>query len=355
MGKPNKKLKKIFIIMGMTGAVYGSFRFLLPLVIPFLLSWGIAAALRPSARWLQERLRFCFRGKEYKIPLGAAGVLELAAVLAVLGFAVYSGGQKLCGEMALLLSEIPSWIEELDVWLTGVCHSMEEVLCLKSNVLVFLMRKMLKGLLAVATDGAVPYLMSNSLLLLKLGIGCSVFCLLLLVSTGLCLQEMDAWKNRMEKSIFYEEYELIVRRLSGTVSAWLRTQGVILLLTAFVCISGLWLIKNPYYFLLGTGIGFLDALPVLGTGTVLIPWALISFVTGNWRNGLVLLVLYGICYLLREFLEARMMGSQVGLSPLENLMAMYVGLELFGIAGFFLGPLGLLLIEDLTEAFYRDS
>ena len=50
-----------------------------------------------------------------------------------------------------------------------------------------------------------------------------------------------------------------------------------------------------------------------------------------------------------------MMGSQVGLSPLENLMAMYVGLELFGIAGFFLGPLGLLLIEDLTEAVYRDS
>ena len=137
MGKPNKKLKKIFIIMGMTGAVYGSFRFLLPLVIPFLLSWGIAAALRPSARWLQERCRLCFRGREYKIPLGAAGVLELLAVLAVLGVAVYSGGQKLCREMALLLSAAPGWIEKLDVWLTAVCHSMEEILCLKSNVLVF--------------------------------------------------------------------------------------------------------------------------------------------------------------------------------------------------------------------------
>lgn len=355
MGKPNKKLKKIFIIMGMTGAVYGSFRFLLPLVIPFLLSWGIAAALRPSARWLQERCRLCFRGREYKIPLGAAGVLELLAVLAVLGFAVYSGGQKLCREMALLLSAAPGWIEKLDVWLTAVCHSMEEILCLKSNVLVFLMRRMLRGLLTVVTDGAVPYLMSNSLLMLKLGIGCSVCLLLLLVSTGLCLQEMDAWKVRMEKSMFYREYEIIVRRLSGTVSAWLKTQGVILVLTASVCTAGLWLMKNPYYFLLGTGIGLLDALPVLGTGTVLIPWALINFFMGKWKGGLALLVLYGICYLLREFLEARMMGSQVGLSPLGNLMAMYVGLELFGIAGFFLGPLGLLLIEDLTEAAYRDS
>ena len=85
------------------------------------------------------------------------------------------------------------------------------------------------------------------------------------------------------------------------------------------------------------------------------PWAAADFFMGNWKGGLALLVLYGVCYFLREILEARMMGSQVGLSPLENLMAMYVGLELFGIAGFFLGPLGLLLIEDLTEAAYRDS
>lgn len=80
------------------------------------------------------------------------------AVLAVLGVAVYSGGQKLCREMALLLSAAPGWIEKLDVWLTAVCHSMEEILCLKSNVLVFLMRRMLRGLLTVVTDGAVPYL-----------------------------------------------------------------------------------------------------------------------------------------------------------------------------------------------------
>lgn len=73
--------------------------------------------------------------------------------------------------MALLLSAAPGWIEKLDVWLTAVCHSMEEILCLKSNVLVFLMRRMLRGLLTVVTDGAVPYLMSNSLLMLKLGIG----------------------------------------------------------------------------------------------------------------------------------------------------------------------------------------
>lgn len=70
MGKPNKKLKKIFIIMGMTGAVYGSFRFLLPLVIPFLLSWGIAAALRPSAGGCRSGAAFAFVGGNTKYRWG---------------------------------------------------------------------------------------------------------------------------------------------------------------------------------------------------------------------------------------------------------------------------------------------
>jgi len=59
--------------------------------------------------------------------------------------------------------------------------------------------------------------------------------------------------------------------------------------------------------------------------------------------------LYLICYFLREILEAKMMGDKVGLSPLETLIAMYVGLKLFGIPGFLLGPIGILLICDLLE------
>jgi predicted PurR-regulated permease PerM len=64
---------------------------------------------------------------------------------------------------------------------------------------------------------------------------------------------------------------------------------------------------------------------------------------------LLLFLLYLVCYFLRQLLEAKLMGNEVGLSPLETLAAVYVGLELFGFLGFLLGPLGLLLIEDLTQ------
>ena len=100
----------------------------------------------------------------------------------------------------------------------------------------------------------------------------------------------------------------------------------------------------------GIGIGVLDALPIFGTGTVLIPWRLICLCMGRWGRALALFALYLICYLIREYLETKLMSNQVGLSPLETLAAVYVGLQLFGFPGFILGPLGLLLIEDLVEA-----
>ncbi|MDD3251349.1 MAG: AI-2E family transporter [Lachnospiraceae bacterium] len=350
MGKPIKKLKKILFIMGITGAVYGSFRYLLPLVIPFLFSWGLALLLRPSSRWLANRLRFRLRGREFGIPIGAIGVVQLLVLSLILLALVCVGGRRLCLEACLLASRIPGWIAQLDHWLTAVCHDMESFFCMRSNRLVYLMREMLRGLMESTRQAAMPFLMANSVVAVRLGVESVVFLVLVTVGTGMALQEMEQWKARCERSQFQREYALIARRLSLVFHAYLKTQGGIMLLTAVICTAGLWLLGNPYYILLGVGIGLLDALPVFGTGTVLIPWALVYLFGRRFVPAVVLLLLYVICYFLRQILEAKMMGSRVGLSPLETLIAMYVGLRLFGIPGFLLGSIGLLLIEDLVEA-----
>ena len=351
MGKPEKKLKKMLLILGITGAVYGSFRFLLPLVIPFLLAWGLAVLLRPSAAWIARRCRVRISGGRYiGIPIGVAGVLELLLLMAALSAGLYLGGRKLCLEASLLISRIPLWIEALDIWLTAVCHNVETIFCLKAGFLVLLMREMLRGLMTSIKNAAMPYLMVNSVSVFKWGIGITVMLVVVLVSVGMWLQEMERWKKRCVMSNYRQEYALIGRRLGIVANAYLKTQGVIMLLTAAICTAGFWLLGNPYYILAGVGIGILDALPVFGTGTVLIPWAAVLLFSGRWGRGIAVLALYLICYFLREILEAKLMGDRVGLSPLETLIAMYVGLELFGIAGFLLGPVGLLLIEDLVEA-----
>lgn len=349
MGKPDKKLKKMILIVGITGAVYGSFRYLLPLVIPFLFAYFIALILRPSAIWVAKRCRIPIKGRHYGIPVGVIGAVELVIILALLLTGLYFGGRKLCVEACLLLDHIPEWIQTLDRWLTGVCHDLESLLCLKANVLVVLMREMLRGLMVSLRDAAMPYLMVNSMSIFRIGIQITVITVVLLIAVALSLQEMERWKARCEASVFRREFSLIARRLANVGDAYLKTQGIIMLLTTTICTIGFWLLGNPYYILAGISIGILDALPIFGTGTVLIPWAVILLIRHQWGRGIALFAIYLICYFLREILEAKMMGDRVGLSPLETLISMYVGLQLFGIAGFLLGPIGLLLIEDLVQ------
>ena len=170
----------------------------------------------------------------------------------------------------------------------------------------------------------------------------------------LSLQEMDDLRDRRDRSAFAKEFALVGNRVVHTGKAWFKTQGALLFIITSVCILGMALIGNPYYIMAGILIGLLDALPIFGTGTVLLPWCLLCLAAGNWGRALTLFGLYLVCYFLREFLESHMMGGQVGLTPLETLAAVYVGLQLFGFFGFILGPLGLLLIEDLVEEWVKD-
>ena len=93
------------------------------------------------------------------------------------------------------------------------------------------------------------------------------------------------------------------------------------------------------------------ALPIFGTGTALVPWSLFLLFKREWGHALILFGLYLLCYFLREFTEAHLMGKKMGLSPLETLAAIYVGLQLFGLFGFLLGPIGLLIIKDFVEEY----
>ena len=354
MGKPDKKLKRILLIMGITGAVYGTFRYLLPLVVPFLLAWGLALLLRPSSAWLAKycRLTIRIKGKKrvFGLPAGVIGAAELLALVSFLSLALYFGSYKLCMEMGMFIEQIPVWVDTLDVWMTRMCHTIEDCLCLNPNCLVVIMREMLKGLMDNLKYGVMPYLVSNSVIMFQKGMELTVVSVILLVSVGLILQEMERWKKRCDSSLFREEFALIFRRLAITANAYLKTQGIIMLLTTCICMAGLWVLKNPYYILAGTGLGILDALPVFGTGTVLIPWAVFRFFQRRWGEGILMLGIYLACYFLREILEAKLMGSRVGLSSLETLISMYVGLQLFGIFGLLLGPVGILLIGDMVKS-----
>ena len=164
------------------------------------------------------------------------------------------------------------------------------------------------------------------------------------------MKDYDEYKGYYENSRFYEDIHKVTGKLSETGIAYLKTQAIIMMITAAIMTCGLLLIKNKYALLIGILVSLLDAFPAVGCGLVLIPWAIIELLSKDILHATVITI-YLICELVRQFLEPKLLGDRIGIKPIYLLMAMVIGVELFGILGFLLGPLGLVIISAVVKAY----
>jgi sporulation integral membrane protein YtvI len=151
------------------------------------------------------------------------------------------------------------------------------------------------------------------------------------------------------RAILPKEWERgAVRALSGAQSAllsYLRSCLVLMAVTFTCLLVGLWALGVASPFALSLVIAFVDALPVFGCGTVLVPWAVWSFAVGRIGRGAGLLILFLVTYLIRQFLEPRLIGRMTGAHPFVALAAVYVGWRLAGVLGLVLAPVALVFVR----------
>ena len=141
-----------------------------------------------------------------------------------------------------------------------------------------------------------------------------------------------------------------LEHLRATALAWLRAQGLLALLTFSLLLIGLFLLGVEAPLLPALAAAFTDALPVLGAGLILFPWAAFTALAGELTRSLGLLVMWGVVVSARGLLEPKLVGAHIGLSPLAALLAMYVGFCILGVGGMILAPLGLTLVKALQDA-----
>ncbi len=133
-------------------------------------------------------------------------------------------------------------------------------------------------------------------------------------------------------------------RIGTALRGWARAYLLILLITAAELYLGLSLLGVDYAFLAALGVALVDILPILGTGTVLIPWSIIGFIEGDKRLGFGLLALYAVISLVRQLIEPKLVGKSLGLPPLISLIGIYLGFRLFGFIGMLTAPAVLMII-----------
>ncbi len=136
----------------------------------------------------------------------------------------------------------------------------------------------------------------------------------------------------------------------------IKAYGLIMFITFCELFLGFGIMKlcgimtNPYFVWIAAGTAIFDILPVAGSGGILIPWALFSFISGNYKQGIGLLILYGVITVIRQYIEPRMVGNTLGIHPLVTLMGMYLGLKLFGFVGMLAAPMIVVILKAYNDA-----
>lgn len=148
---------------------------------------------------------------------------------------------------------------------------------------------------------------------------------------------------------------LIWSDLQKALFGYLRAQLILISCTATFVIIGLLILRVEYAITIGLLIGFVDLLPYLGTGAAMVPWILFSFIQHDYYLGIGLSILYGIILVARQILEPKVLATSIGLEALPTLIAMYVGLKLFGFLGLIIGPVTLILLSTFHRSgVFRD-
>ena len=138
----------------------------------------------------------------------------------------------------------------------------------------------------------------------------------------------------------------VVRAIVG----YAKGQLIVMAYVSTISVIGLLIIGSPYSLFIGIGIGLFDLIPIFGAGGIFIPWAIFSFLNGNMAFGIGLLVVYGVIFVVRQVLEPKVVGDQMGIHPVILLMSVYVGITTLGPVGLFAGPLITLTIKIIMES-----
>lgn len=145
-----------------------------------------------------------------------------------------------------------------------------------------------------------------------------------------------------------------LRDIIKTLGGYLKAQIKLILISFVICLIGLYIfyfcnLNVGYPLLIALAIGFVDALPILGSGSIMIPWAIISGLNGDLTLGVCVLTLWIIMSLLRQFIEPRIVSGNIGIHPIFTIIAMYTGFKISGVIGMFVGPIVLIILKNTFE------
>ena len=346
MGYFTKVLRKILILIITLVSIFLLFKLAL-FYVPFLIGFIISLLIEPIIKMISRGTKLTRR---------TSAIIVLLCIFTILITLIVWGTVSLISESADLLQSLNIYIEKIYDQIQKYINSIEfdkleipkqviSIIETSANNFLDFVTKWVSGLLTSILQGitSLPVI--------------GIYIVITILSTYFICAErlfiLDQFEHHFPK-LWVRKFGIHLKKLISTLGSYLKAEATLILISFIEVLIGLcifkWIGLNVEYPLLAAlGIGFVDALPILGSGTVMIPWAIISAVNGDLKLGIAIFILYVIILVIHQLLEPKIVSNNLGIHPIFTLIAMYTGFKISGIIGLFIGPIVLIILQNVFE------
>ncbi len=345
---------KVFINLGITLLIILGCVFLLPRVLvyftPFVVGWIVAMIASPLVRFFERTL---------KIKRKASSAFVIIAVIGLVILVGYFVGAKLIEQVVEFVSDVPV------LW-KSVTEEFDQIGQKLSVAYQYLPRELrqlfenMSGSIQEYTGGlmesvSTPTIEAVSRFAKNIP-GVVISVIMGLLFTYFCVADKEYIPGLICKALpksWIEGFQMIKSGLTRAVGGYFKAQLKIEIWMYFLLGIGFSILGIKYAFVIAIGVAFLDLLPFFGTGTVLIPWAIIKFLSGDYKMVIGLLIIWGVGQLARQIIQPKIVGDSVGLSPIPTIVLLFLGYKMAGVIGMIIAvPIGIIILTMYQEGVF---
>lgn len=336
--------KKYLIYVITAAAIWFSFKYLLPLILPLVLA---ALVVIPSASMIHKMNQKLHIGKG--ILTGGMLILIVFFLLMLIWMVIV----WLLGNASVLFQNGSAiWGQLTDIVCDG-CEIIEEHTGMQRGSFTTMVRERGSVMLSDLQSSLIPKVMMSSVKSVRWIINIVVTLLITSLAAVLLAKDYETIKHALyripDMSVAIDIFHKIGNMLMGYVKA----QGIIYLAIGGICLSGYFLLRLQHPFQTAVITAFLDTLPFIGTGIILGPMAVWYLINAEYWKALICAGIYFLCVVTRELLEPRLIGKNTGIYPIIILISIYTGIKLYGLGGVILGPLSFLLYKEVIDTYQQ--
>lgn len=339
-----KVFRKLLILSVSLIAIYLAFK-LAVFYIPFLIAFIISLLLEPSIRFLMKKCKLNRKTSSIIVILIVVG-----AIVGLLIWSIYtliSEGSNLLDNLGTYFKNASDFIQEFlgsenlkrlnipDNVIVTIEKSFTEIL----NTLVSWLNSFLKSLMEWIT----------SIPTIGIYLGITFLSLYFICTDKVYI--IDQIEHHLPE-IWVKKLYKHLKEIISALGKYLKAEAVLIMISFFISLTGLYIFKFAglkilYPLTYALGIAFVDALPIFGSGTIMLPWSIISACNGDITLAICIFSLWVAMSIIRQFIEPKIVGSHIGIHPIFMIIAMYTGFKISGVIGLFTGPIALIILKNL--------